>query len=382
MSQSDRAGKYRMQLEGYKAFIPEPLPPKPSIKMSTDLSLLLSEADQALARLDGVASILPNPDFFVAMYVRYEAVLSSQIEGTQSSLDDLLKFEVSDRKQKPIYDVDEVYNHVSAINYGLERIKNLPLSLRLLREIHEKLMKDVRGQEKTPGEFRRRQNWIGPANCTINDAIFVPPPVQEMHQMLDNLEKFLHQKRIYPVLIHCGLIHAQFETIHPFLDGNGRVGRLLITFLLCQREILQRPLLYLSHYFKKHKIEYYDRLMAVRNTGDWEGWLEFFLKGVLEVSKQAKDTAHKIIDMQKVQRELIRKEMKNNTYAFHLHDYLFRKPFLNSQLARNALQCSPATSIKLLSKFTELGLLKEVTGSQRYRIYRFSPYLELFDSKI
>ena len=237
-----RAGRYIKQLEGYSAFIPAPLPPEPPVRMDHELMRLLSDADRALGRLDGVSSILPNPNMFVAMYVRHEAVLSSQIEGTQSSLDDVLEFEVDARGEHP-KDIEEVVNYVRAMNHGLRRLEELPLCLRLLREIHEELLKGVRGAERSPGEFRRSQNWIGPAGCDLNTATFVPPPVHEMKQALDNFEKFLHDTESNPRLIHCGLAHAQFETIHPFLDGNGRVGRLLITLLLCQQNILQKPLL-------------------------------------------------------------------------------------------------------------------------------------------
>jgi Fic family protein len=220
-----------------------------------------------LGRLDGVASVVPNPDVFVAMYVRQEAVLSSQIEGTQSTLEDVLQFEIDKKGQEIPKDVEEVVNYVRAMNYGLARLKKLPLSLRLIREIHAELLKRVRGAQRTPGEFRRTQNWIGPQNCTLATATFVPPPMPDMHTALDNLEKFLHDDHNVPALLHCGLVHAQFETIHPFLDGNGRVGRLLITFLLCQREILQRPLLYLSHFLRAHRAEYYERLMAIGKAG-------------------------------------------------------------------------------------------------------------------
>src|SRR6202167_5455629 len=274
-----RAGKYVKQLDGYRAFIPAPLPPVPPLEMDRELTRLLSEADHALGRLNGVTSILPNPDLFVSMYVRHEAVLSSQIEGTQSTLVDVLQFEIDANGNEHPKDVEEVVNYVRAMNYGLKRLDELPLSLRLIREIHGKLLEGVRGANRTPGEFRTSQNWIGPANCTLTTATFVPPPPHEMHQALDNLERFLHETTSFPALIHCGLAHAQFETVHPFLDGNGRVGRLLITFLLCQRGVLQRPLLYLSHYLKGRRAEYYDRLMAIRNDGDWEGWLRFFLRG-------------------------------------------------------------------------------------------------------
>lgn len=376
----NRAGKHISQTAGFSAFIPEPLPPNPSLKMEGELSLLLSQADQAVARLDGVASILPNPNLFVFMYVRKEAVLSSQIEGTQSSLDDLLEYESKITLKDIPYDVGEVSNYVKAMNYGLERLQSFPLSLRLIREIHEKLMDNVRGSNKTPGEFRCSQNWIGPKNCSLEDATFVPPPVTEMKGSLGQFEKFLHKPGPIPVLIQCGLAHCQFETIHPFLDGNGRIGRLLITFLLCQKEILQSPLLYLSHYFKKHKQEYYDRLMIVRNEGDWEQWIEFFLKGVIEVSKQAQETAQSIIKFEKEHREIVSQKFGSSPSTMNLWNRLFEHPIIQSQIAQSLLGCSQATAIKCLNQFVGLKILEEITGSQRYRVYRFSPYLDLFRS--
>jgi Fic family protein len=373
-----RAGTYIKQVEGYRAFIPAPLPPDPPIAVDSEMTRLLSEADHALGRLDGVTSILPNPDLFVAMYVRHEAVLSSQIEGTQSTLEDVLQFEIDAKGQEHPKDVEEVVNYVHAMNYGLKRLDELPLSLRLIREIHGKLLEGVRGAQRTPGEFRRSQNWIGPANCTLATATFVPPPVHEMQQALDNLEKFLHDPT-FPILIHCGLAHAQFETIHPFLDGNGRVGRLLITFLLCQRGILKRPLLYLSHYLKFHRAEYYDRLMAIRNDGHWEPWLKFFLKGVAQVSRSATENAHRILELRRTHRELIDKKISNQAKAIGLLDYLFEQPIVNVRLVEQHLHCAFVTAGRLLEQFAELGIVKETTGGQRNRRYDYAPYLALFE---
>src|SRR5438128_10623272 len=258
-----RAGRYVKQLEGDRAFIPAPLPPDPPVTMDAELLRLLSDADRALGRLDGATSILPNPNLFVAMYVPQEAVLSSQIEGTQSTLQDVLQFEIDSKGREFPKDVQEVVNYVRAMNYGLDRLRTLPLSLRLVREIHGKLLEGVRGSNRTPGEFRTSQNWIGPVGCALSNATFVPPPVHEMHQALDNLEKFLHDQTSFPLLIHCGLAHAQFETIHPFLDGNGRVGRLLITFLLCERRALTRPLLCLCRYLQNAPSVNADLLPAI-----------------------------------------------------------------------------------------------------------------------
>jgi Fic family protein len=366
-------------MEGYKAFIPAPLPPNPPVAVDPELARLLSEADRALGRLDGVATVLPNPDLFVAMYVRQEAVLSSQIEGTQSSLDDVLQFETDASGKKLPKDVEEVVNYVKAMNYGLERIAQLPLSLRLIREIHEKLMAGVRGGERTPVEFRSSQNWIGPQGCTLANATFVPPPVHEMKTSLDNFENFLHDTTL-PVLIHCGLAHAQFETIHPFLDGNGRVGRLLITFLLCERKVLHRPLLYLSLFLKIHRSEYYDRLMGVRTDGNWEGWLKFFLRGIEEVSRSATETARAILNLRESHRELIGDRLAGRpALAMRLLDYLFEQPLVSVALVEKRMDCSFATASKLVEQLAELKLLRETTGWQRNRRYRYDAYLALFD---
>ncbi len=373
-----RSGQLVKQLEGYTAFIPAPLPPNPPIEMDAELTRLLSKADRSLGRLDGATSILPNPDLFVAMYVRQEAVLSSQIEGTQSTLEDVLQYEIDAKGQEHPKDIEEVVNYVNALQYGLKRLPELPLCLRLIREIHDKLLDRVRGSDRTPGEFRKTQNWIGSQGCTLATASFVPPPVSEMHKALGNLEKFLHDQNSFPTLIHCGIAHAQFETIHPFLDGNGRVGRLLITFLLCQREILQKPLLYLSHYLKFHRAEYYDRLMAVRTEGNWEGWLKFFLKGIFEVSESATTTARSILNLRENNRELIGRETTNSGYGLRLLDLLFEKPIINIPLVQEYLDCSYGTANKTVKQLEQLQLLNEITGGQRNRLYRYDPYLALF----
>lgn len=373
-----RAGQYVQQIEGYKAFIPAPLPPDPPIQVDGELQRLLSDADRALGRLDGAASVLPNPDLFVAMYVRQEAVLSSQIEGTQSTLEDVLEFEISAQGREHPRDIEEVVNYVRAMHYGIDRLKELPLSLRLIREIHAELMQGVRGSNRTPGEFRKTQNWIGAPGCTLATASFVPPPVHEMHKALDNLEKFLHDPGDVPILILCGLAHAQFETIHPFLDGNGRVGRLLITFLLCQQGILHRPLLYLSHYLKAHRAEYYDRLSAIRNDGGFEGWLKFFLRGVHEVSRSASATARAILDLREEHRQIVAEKAVNAAHGFRLLDYLYEQPVINVRLVEQELGCSYLTANKLVEQFTELGLLTETTGGRRNRRYSYEPYLALF----
>jgi Fic family protein len=379
-----RAGQFVKQATGYRAFVPAVLPPTPPVKADAELTRLLSDADWALGRLDGIATVLPNPDLFVSMYVRQEAVLSSQIEGTQSTLEDVLQFEIDSKGQDFPKDVQEVVNYIGAMNYGLERLKTLPLSLRLIREIHAKLLTGVRGSNRAPGEFRTTQNWIGPDGCSLATATFVPPPVPEMQVALGDLEKFLHDDSL-PLLIQCGLAHAQFETIHPFLDGNGRVGRLLITFLLCQRRALERPLLYLSHYLKRHRTAYYDRLMSVRNDGDWEGWLKFFVRGVQEVSREAAQTARSILTMREEHRRLLNEKLAKDklaatSYDFAFLEYLFEQPIVTVRLTEQRLKCAFVTANKVVERFVKLGLVQEMTGFQRNRRFRYAPYLALFES--
>ncbi len=348
--------------------------------MDAELTRLLSEADRSLGRLDGIGSVLPNPNLFVAMYVRQEAVLSSQIEGTQSMLEDVLQFEVDAKGLSLPKDVDEVVNYVRALNYGLKRLDELPLSLRLIREIHAELLKGSRGANRDPGEFRRSQNWIGPAGADLAAATFVPPPVPNMHEALDKFEKFLHDDSL-PVLIQCGLAHAQFETIHPFLDGNGRVGRLLITFLLCHRKVLHRPLLYLSYYLKANRAEYYDRLMAIRNDGNWEQWLKFFLRGVAEVSDGAIETSRRIFELREQHREVINKNLGSSSVSgVRLLDYLYEQPIINVRMVERHLETSFVTASRLIEQLVKMEVLRETTGGLRNRRYEYAPYLALFES--
>lgn len=377
-SVSTRAGRYVKQRTGYAAFIPAPLPPVPPIALDGPLHALLSRADQAVGRLDGVIQTVPNPDFFVHMYVRREAVLSSQIEGTQSTLEDLLAVELEPRpawRDLP-QDVEEVVRYVHAMNYGLARLSDLPLSLRLITEIHGELLTGVRGSHRLPGEFRRSQNWIGPENATLDEATFVPPPVHEMKQALDNLERFLHEDEL-PALVHAGLARAQFETIHPFLDGNGRVGRLLITFLLVFRGVLHRPLLYLSVYLKRHRGEYYDRLMAIRDSGDWESWLRFFLTGVAQTAEEATATARAILDLREEHRRLIQ-EKASRVNGLRLLDLLFERPLVHVNLVKDSLGIAFVTANKLVEQLEGLGILEEITGRKRDRIFSYTPYVALF----
>jgi Fic family protein len=372
-----RAGRYVEQPTGYRAFVPRPLPPDPPVRVDATTLALLSKADQALGRLDGLTQVLPNPDLFVAMYVRREAVLSSQIEGTQSTLDDVLAFELNTPGRDLPEDVEEVVNYVRAMNYGLGRLRDLPLSLRLLREIHGELLRGTRGSSRYPGQFRTTQNWIGPAGATLSTATFVPPPVDEMHSALDRLERYLHDDEEVPVLIHCALTHAQFETIHPFVDGNGRVGRLLVTFLLCHRGVLHRPLLYLSHYLKQHREEYYARLMAVRHDGDWEGWVGFFLAGMAQTAEEAIVTARAIVGLREEQRVRVQ-DAGLGLNGLRLVDLLYERPLVNVNLVSVGLDISFVTANKLVERLVDEGLLEEITGGRRNRVFRHSPYLALF----
>jgi Fic family protein len=379
MVDASRAGRYIDQLEGYKAFIPNPLPPAPEVTMDQEMWHLLSQADRALGRLDGATDALPNPDLFVFMYVRKEAVLSSQIEGTQASLIDVLEFESQALEPNNPQDVAEVVNYISAINYGLDRLQEIPVSLRLIREIHQELMKGVRGAERNPGEFRRSQNWIGPAGCSLAEASYVPPPPHEMIQALNNLENFLHSPQPMPTLIKVGLAHAHFETIHPFLDGNGRTGRLLITFLLCEQNILQRPLLYISFYFKKYRAEYYDRLQAVRDSGNWEDWLKFFLRGVYEVAQEAAATARGIVNLKEEHRQLVLSKMgRRSGTAIALLESLYFRPIFNVEHAEAVTNLSYPNANSLIKDLSDIGLLEEITGQKRNRAFSYAPYLAVF----
>jgi len=372
-----RAGRYVRQPAGYKAFMPNTLPPDPPIQYDGELRNLLSEADRALARLDGITTVLPNPELFVAMYVKKEALLSSQIEGTQASLEGVLKFEANLTPSEDINEIREVINYIKALDYGINKLKELPMSNRLIKEIHRILVTGTRGTHKTPGEFRKTQNWIGPIGANLNEATFVPPPPNIVPESMSDLEKFTHRKDDIPPLIKIALIHSQFETIHPFLDGNGRVGRLLITFYLYWKGILSRPLLYLSFYFKKHRNEYYDWLMKVRLDGDWERWLKFFLKGVIEVSKEAADTAREIIELKDKLITRLYENSISSMYAVKLIDLLFEMPLISATDISQRFSVSTVTASKLIDKFRNAGILTETSGKQRYRKYLFKDYVEI-----
>lgn len=360
--------------DGYSSFVPNPLPPVPPLKIDDEMSRLMERANRALGRLDGCTYTLPNPDLFLYMYVRKEAVLSSQIEGTQASLDDLLEFEGEIAGKSSQDDINEVSNYVAAMNYGLERLRDLPLSLRLIKEIHARLMAGIRGGHKNPGEFRTTQNWIG--GTMPGNAAFVPPPPHEVLSCLGDLEKFLHDEMV-PPLLKAGLAHAQFETIHPFLDGNGRMGRLLIAFILCHDQVLEKPLLYLSLFFKKHRQEYYERLNAVRRDGDWEGWIKYYLQGVYEISKQATDAAKAIMDLMAADRQKLASLGKAAPTSIALLDLLYRSPYVTIPYVTRTLGISFPAAGKAVRNLISLGILKEVSGKKRDRVFLHEPYLAI-----
>lgn len=358
-----------------RAFVPPPLPPEPPIDV---LSLLerLSLAERALGRLDGITMLLPRQELFLYMYVRKEAVLSSQIEGTQSTLSDLLRFETEAQAGEPIDDIREVSNYVDAMMFGLERLEELPLSLRLIREMHARLLQSGRGGTKGPGAFRRSQNWIG--GSRPGNALFVPPPITELDAALSALEAFMHedQSRL-PALIKAGLLHVQFETIHPFLDGNGRIGRLLVTLYLCVNGVLRKPLLYLSLYLKTRRADYYRLLQEVRERGSWEAWLEFFLDGVAETANQAFDAATRIVELFKQDRERITAASDRAGSALRIHDLMQQNPYVTSNQLVERTGLSSPTVNAALADLERLGIVDEVTGRRRGRVFGYRRYLAI-----
>ena len=377
---SDRAGRYRLHPEGYRAFLPKPLPPDPPLRIDPELQALLSHADQALGRLDGAVQILPNPDLFVLMFVRREAVLSSQIEGTQSSLRDLLRAEANIHDPERPADVAEVVNYVSALNHGVRALSSGPLSTSLLLALHRRLLSGLRGSDLLPGEFRTDVVWIGSPGAPLNDATFVPPPPEAVPECMEELESFLSRRDSLPALVRAGLVHAQFETIHPFFDGNGRVGRQLIALSLCERGILQKPVLYLSHYLKARRTEYYQRLQAVRDEGAWEEWLKFLIAGVAEVAIESTDTARSIVALREdVREDLLAHLGRGAANALRLHERLFETPIIGVQQACELLDLGFSAANRLIDRLVERGVLVEVTGNARNRRFAYHRYIELFD---
>ncbi len=379
---SPRLGRYVITAVGgeqVRAFLPPPLPPTPPLQLE-GLLTRLEEANRALGRLDGVTSILPDPSLFIYMYVRKEALLSSQIEGTQSSLSDLLLFESAEAPGVPLDDVQEVSNYVAAMNHGLERLRaGFPLSLRLIRDIHAILLSKGRGSAKQPGEFRTSQNWIG--GTRPGNAAFVPPPPDRLMECLDAFERFLHvTDPQLPILIKAALAHVQFETIHPFLDGNGRLGRLLITFLLVAEGAIREPLLYLSLFFKTYRQRYYDLLQQVRQQGDWETWIAFFLEGVTETSNQAANTARQMLALFVEDRARIEQLGRAAASGLRVYLLLQRRPVLAIPAAAEELALAEPTVAKSVKHLIELGILRETTGRLRKRLFVYSKYLDLLSA--
>jgi Fic family protein len=365
--------------EPYRAFVPAPLPPAPSLEFTAADHDLVERASRALGRLDGLTALLPDTSLFIYAYVRKEAVVSSQIEGTQSSFADLLLYESDQAPGVPLEDVREVSDYVAALQHGLERMKGgFPLSLRLMREIHAILLRSGRGKDKSPGEFRRSQVWIG--GSRPGNARFVPPPVDQVVPCMGALEKFLHDDpEKTPTLIKAGLTHVQFETIHPFLDGNGRLGRLLITLILCAEGALSEPILYLSLYFKMRRLEYYEHLQRVRTHGDWEGWMRYFLDGVVTAADEALATTRRILALFDADRRKIEGLGRAAASTFRAHEYLQKKPITGIREMQKDLGLTYPTVASALDRMTKLGIVRELTGYARNRVFAYSPYVELLN---
>ena len=363
--------------EKAQAFVPAPLPPRPPIDWTPELRSKFDQALLALGRLDSVSTLLPDTSLFLYMYVRKEAVLSSMIEGTQSSLSDLLLFELDQEPGVPIDDVREVSNYVAALDHGLRLLgEGLQLSLRLFREIHGVLLNKGRGSNQAPGEFRRSQNWIG--GTRLGNAAFVPPPAEEVLECMSKLELFLHdQPEPTPVLLKAALAHVQFETIHPFLDGNGRLGRLLIALLLCEQKVLREPMLYLSLYFKTHRQNYYELLNNVRMTGDWEAWLDFFAEAVIVTATQAVETAQQLLDLSNQDRDKISGLGRAAASTLQVHRALMEHPIATSGSLVKKTGITPATVNKALVHLEQLGIVKELTARKRNRLFSYAGYIEI-----
>jgi Fic family protein len=376
---ASRMGITVRQKGGYQAYIPKPLPPKPPVHFDDELHQLLSEADRALARLDGMTTVLPNADLFVAMYVKKEALLSSQIEGTQASLQGILQFEADMVPTDDINEVKEVINYIRAMDDGLARTSRELFSLEILQEIHRTLLKGTRGGKKEPGKIRTVQNWIGPRGSNLYSATFIPPPPEKVPELLEELKSFIIADDRIPPLIKIGLVHAQFETIHPFIDGNGRMGRLFVTFYLCQKGILARPLLYLSIYLKAHREEYYSLLQEIRFEGDWESWLKFFLRGIIEVSHEALANAREIISLKEKLLDTLIRNNVGGLSAVRLLDVLFAKPVVTVADISSALGISHQPAYDLVNQFETLGILREITGKKRYKKYLFVDYVLIIE---
>lgn len=373
----NRAGKFVDNLTGeatYQSFKPNPLPPVPEILLDEEIVKLVVDANRQLAKLDTASQLISNADLFISMYVRKEALISSQIEGTQCTLDDVLDPEVD---MNANLDVSDVVNYVKATQYAIQRLENLPLCCRLMKEVHEKLMEGVRGQDKTPGEFRHSQNWIGPANCSLKDARYIPPNVQDMEEAMSDLERYMNENVEYDPLIRAALIHYQFETIHPFLDGNGRIGRLLILLYLMEQKVLSKPVIYISYFLKKNQVEYYDRISEVRRSGNFEQWIKFFLEAV---SKAATDSLESIRQLsilhdKNIARLPISNRKKDNLRA--VFEYIEQYPIIDIKRTAKELGISYNTAATVVKKLVELGILQETTNRARNRVFAYEEYLDI-----
>ena len=373
----NRAGVYVRNMTGdaaYQSFRPAPLPPDPPLVLDAELIDLLVKANRELAKLNTAALLIPSTDLFVSMYVRKEALLTSQIEGTQCTLDDILD---PDMDVNANLDVSDVVNYIHAAQFAFHRLQSLPLCNRLLRETHKKLMNGVRGQEKNPGEYRRSQNWIGPAGSTIKTARYIPPNVEDMTVAMSELEKYINNNEEYDPLIRSALIHYQFETIHPFLDGNGRIGRLLILLYLVQQELLNQPVLYVSYFLKKNQIEYYDRISEVRRSGNYEQWVRFFLEAVYAAASEASDSIRKLSDLHERNLSLLPVSNRKIDHVRRLFDYLEQHPIIDIKRTASALDASYNTVASAVQKLVNLGIIHETTNAARNRVYAYQEYLDI-----
>ena len=372
-----RAGIYVDNLNGeamYQSFKPNPLPPIPEIEMDGEIVKLLVDANKQLVKLDTASQLISNADLFISMYVRKEALISSQIEGTQCTLDDVLDPEVEANAN---LDVSDVINYVKATQYALKRLERLPLCCRLIREIHEVLMENVRGQDKTPGEFRHSQNWIGPANCSLKDARYIPPNVEDMQTAMSDLEKYINENVDYDPLIRAALIHYQFETIHPFLDGNGRIGRLLILLYLMEQRLIEKPVIYISYFLKKNQIEYYDRISEVRRTGNFEQWIRFFLEAVSKAASDSLEAIRQLSVLDDTNVEKLPKTTRSKDNLRAVFDYIEQYPIIDIKRTAKELEVSYNTVAAAVRKLVELGILQETTNAARNRVFAYEEYLAI-----
>ena len=372
-----RAGIYVDNLNGeamYQSFKPNPLPPIPEIEMDGEIVKLLVDANKQLVKLDTASQLISNADLFISMYVRKEALLSSQIEGTQCTLDDVLDPEVEANAN---LDVSDVINYVKATQYALKRLERLPLCCRLIREIHEVLMENVRGQDKTPGEFRHSQNWIGPANCSLKDARYIPPNVEDMQTAMSDLEKYINENVDYDPLIRAALIHYQFETIHPFLNGNGRIGRLLILLYLMEQKLIEKPVIYISYFLKKNQIEYYDRISEVRRTGNFEQWIRFFLEAVSKAASDSLEAIRQLSVLHDTNVEKLPKTTRSKDNLRAVFDYIEQYPIIDIKRTAKELEVSYNTVAAAVRKLVELGILQETTNAARNRVFAYEEYLAI-----